>query len=181
MGEILHPTEEVKKDKYKNLKAQKIFEFTIKFIASGCFIGYFKFAPATIGTFFVGIPFYLFIYYLSHHCFFDNDNLCYFLYVIILTIISTWICGQAEIIFKEKDSRKIVLDEVIGYLFCMFFIPLDIFFILVGFILFRAIDIWKPVFFPLQNLPGGLGVMIDDCISGILTCVLLHIINFISQ
>lgn len=166
----------------KELKGQQVFDFAIKFIASGCFTGYSKFASGTVGCFFVGIPLYLLIYFLSHYQSFMDANLCYFLAVIILTIIGIWLCGRAEIIFGEKDSKKIVLDEIIGYLFCMFFLPLNIFFILVGFIIARIIDIWKPLGIRLlQNLPGGFGVMLDDCASSFLTCIILHLIKGIYQ
>ncbi|MEW6096432.1 MAG: phosphatidylglycerophosphatase A [bacterium] len=180
MNEILHTEEEIIKAKYKDSKSQQVFDFAIKFIASGCFTGYSKFASGTVGTLFVGIPFYLLIYFLCHHHSFIDANLCYFLCVILSTIIGIWICGCAEVIFEEKDSRKIVLDEIVGYLFCMFFIPLNIFFILAGFFLFRAIDVWKPLGIRrLQNLQGGVGVMLDDCAGGILTCIILHIIKII--
>lgn len=160
------------------MKLEQVFDFVIKFIASGIFTGYSKFAPGTVGNFFVGIPVYLLIYYLSHYQSFINPDICYFLSVISLTIIGIWICTQAEIIFKEKDSKKIVLDEIIGYLFCMFFIPANIFFIAIGFIICRVIDVWKPLGIrALQKLPGGYGVMLDDCAGCILTCVILHIIK----
>jgi len=161
----------------KELRLEQVFDFAIKFIASGCFTGYSKFASGTIGCFFVGIPIYLLIYFLSHHQSFIEAKLCYFLVALILTIIGIWLCGRAEVIFKEKDSKKIVLDEIIGYLFCMFFLPLNIYLILAGFILSRVIDIWKPIgIHSLQNLPGGFGVMLDDCASSLLACIILHII-----
>lgn len=166
----------------KKLKSQHTFNLAIKFIASGCFTGYSKFASGTMGCFLVGIPLYLLIYFLSHYQSFIETNLCYFLVVIILTIIGIWLCGRAEIIFEEKDSKIIVLDEIIGYLFCMFFLPLNIFFIVAGFILSRVIDIWKPLGIrSLQNLPAGFGVMLDDCASSFLTCIILHIIRGIFQ
>ncbi|MDI6736655.1 MAG: phosphatidylglycerophosphatase A [bacterium] len=161
-------------------KLEKVFDFTIKLLASGCFTGYSKFASGTVGCFFIGIPTYLFIYYLSHHCLFIKPDLCYALVVAILTIIGIWVSGRAEIIFAQKDSGKIVIDEVVGYLFTMFALPLNMPFILLGFVLFRIFDVWKPLFIrSLQNLPGGYGVMLDDCASGILTCVILHIIKII--
>ena len=158
-------------------KPQKVFDFAIKFIASGCFTGYSRFASGTVGCFFIGIPTYLLIYHLSHHCLFIEPNLCYSLFVAILTILGIWVSSRAEIIFAQKDSGKIVIDEVVGYLFCMFALPLNLHFILIGFVLCRIIDIWKPLgIHSLQRLPGGLGVMIDDCAGGVLTCIILHII-----
>ncbi|MEW6620039.1 MAG: phosphatidylglycerophosphatase A [bacterium] len=176
MNETLHINGEIRKAKYKDSKLEKAFNFAIKFIASGFFSGYSKFASGTVGTLLGGIPLYLLIYFLCHR--FSNPDLWYFLLVIILTIISIWFCTKAEILFEEKDSKKIVLDEIIGYLFCMFFLPLHISFIVIGFVLFRAMDVLKPLGIrKLQNLQGGLGIMIDDCAAGILTCIILHFIK----
>jgi phosphatidylglycerophosphatase A len=47
---------------------------------------------------------------------------------------------------------------------------------LLGFILFRAFDIWKP--FParqLEHLPGGWGIMADDWMAGIYAALVLHV------
>ncbi len=159
-------------------KSQKAFDFIVKLIASGCFTGYSKFASGTVGCFFIGIPTYLLIYYLSHCCLFIEPNLCYALFVTMLTIIGIWVSGRAEIIFAQRDSGKIVIDEVVGYLFTMFALPLNILFIVLGFILFRVIDVWKPLGIrSLQKLPGGWGVMFDDCAGGVVTCIILQIIN----
>jgi len=69
-----------------------------------------------------------------------------------------------------KDPQFVVIDEVSGqhltYLFSLTL--LDWKYLLLGFILFRVFDIWKP--FPArqaESLPGGLGIMADDWIAGI--------------
>jgi phosphatidylglycerophosphatase A len=70
----------------------------------------------------------------------------------------------------KKDPQFVVIDEVSGqhltYLFSLTL--LDWKYLLLGFILFRVFDIWKP--FPArqaESLPGGLGIMADDWIAGI--------------
>jgi phosphatidylglycerophosphatase A len=50
-----------------------------------------------------------------------------------------------------------------------------------GFLLFRLFDIWKP--YPinkLQDLPGGVGVVIDDIAAGIYAGVVLTVVNAVS-
>jgi phosphatidylglycerophosphatase A len=49
-------------------------------------------------------------------------------------------------------------------------------YLLLGFILFRVFDIWKP--FPvrrLEKLPGGWGVMADDWMAGVYAAILLRL------
>jgi len=70
-----------------------------------------------------------------------------------------------------KDPQIVVIDEVSGQLISYFGIGAAIpnwKYLLLGFILFRVFDIWKP--FPArqaESLSGGLGIMADDWIAGI--------------
>ena len=49
-----------------------------------------------------------------------------------------------------------------------------------AFILFRVLDIWKPLWInTAQQLPGGLGIMVDDVLAGIITCIILHVVFII--
>jgi phosphatidylglycerophosphatase A len=69
-----------------------------------------------------------------------------------------------------KDPQFVVIDEVSGQMITYFF-PFTVLnwkSLVLGFILFRVFDIWKP--FPArqaESLPGGLGIMADDWIAGI--------------
>src|SRR5262252_11125035 len=79
-------------------------------------------------------------------------------------------------ILKSKDPRRIVIDEVSGQLISLS--PLLIsptwLSVLIGFLLFRIFDIFKP--YPirkLEHLPGGLGVMADDVLAGVYAAVLV--------
>jgi phosphatidylglycerophosphatase A len=71
----------------------------------------------------------------------------------------------------KKDPQIVVIDEVCGQLISYFGIGAGMLnwkYLLLGFILFRVFDIWKP--FPArqaESLPGGLGIMADDWIAGI--------------
>ena len=73
------------------------------------------------------------------------------------------------------DPGPIVIDEVMGMLMTLFMIPVGWFGILLGFLLFRALDVMKP--FParqLERLHGGLGVMADDAMAAIYANLLLR-------
>ena len=66
------------------------------------------------------------------------------------------------------DNGKIVVDEFIGFLFALLFLPKTLMVIIIAFILFRIFDIFKPE--PvnvLQKLSGGWGVLADDVMAGI--------------
>ena len=90
-------------------------------------------------------------------------------------------------IFKEKDSGKIVIDELCGMLISCLPVTflewhkghLEIFFFyFLAFLLFRFFDIFKVgIINRSQNLPKGYGVMIDDVLAGLfsLTIILLVI------
>ena len=106
--------------------------------------------------------------------------------VISLFRISTWIivalavAGTALTRPCEEDLRcvdpgPIVIDEVMGMLMTLFLIPIGSGSILLGFLLFRALDVMKP--FParqLERLHGGFGVMADDAMAAIYADLLLR-------
>jgi len=90
--------------------------------------------------------------------------------LIVVAVIGVWAASRAEKILAKKDPQCVVIDEVSGqqlaYLFSLTLLNWK--YLLLGFILFRVFDIWKP--FPArqaESLPGGLGIMADDWIAGI--------------
>ncbi len=90
--------------------------------------------------------------------------------------MSCWFCGAAEIIFSKRDSERIVIDEISGFLVAMGFYPPEPMYVLLGFILFRFFDIAKP--FPikkLETLGGGYGVVADDVVAGIYSNLALRV------
>ena len=92
--------------------------------------------------------------------------------LIVLTLAASgvWSADRAASYSGRKDPQFVVIDEVSGqylaYALCL--APLNWKYLLLGFILFRAFDIWKP--FPArqaESLPGGLGIMADDWAAGL--------------
>lgn len=140
----------------------------ILFIAEGAYAGRSPLAPGTAGTL-VGVLLYLGIRNFS--------PLLYISFTILLCIVGTWAAGKAEIIFGKKDSPLIVIDEIAGYLIALFLVPSGWAYLAAGFFLFRVFDIMKPwPLHGLQEVPGGLGVMLDDIGAGVYTNVVLQIV-----
>jgi phosphatidylglycerophosphatase A len=78
-----------------------------------------------------------------------------------------------------KDSKKIVIDEVLGMAVSLLFLPINYVVILMGLVLFRIFDIWKPLWIRrTEKLKGGWGVMVDDLVAGVYSNIFLQIIIY---
>jgi phosphatidylglycerophosphatase A len=94
----------------------------------------------------------------------------------VVTLVGIWAGSRVEMVIDAKDPGIIVIDEVAGMLVSVLFLPRTIPVLVTAFLLFRLFDIWKP--FParqLQELHGGLGVMLDDLIAGAYALALIVI------
>ena len=147
--------------------------FLIKFFATSAFTGYAPYAPGTFGTFVGVIVYLLFVKNIESQLIFLAFSIVYF-------IAGVLISDRAEKLYGYKDAQKIVCDETSGYLFSMFLIPATTRNIIFAFLIFRIFDVVKP--YPirkLQNIRGGLGIMIDDLIAALYTNIVLHLIKMI--
>ncbi len=78
-----------------------------------------------------------------------------------------------------KDSHTITIDEFAGMLITMIGLPTIGWVYLVGFVVFRIVDVVKPPpALQLENLRGGMGVVIDDIIAGIYSNIIMRVIIF---
>ena len=88
---------------------------------------------------------------------------------IILFYVATWSSETSRILLKKDDPSEVVIDEAAGLLLTMYLLPLTWQSLLLGFILFRLFDIWKP--FPIRwidrKIKGGIGIVLDDLVAGI--------------
>jgi phosphatidylglycerophosphatase A len=83
--------------------------------------------------------------------------------IVALFAIGIWSGTIAEHHFDGIDPGPVVLDEVVGMLITLAFLPVSVTGAIVGFFVFRVLDVVKP--WPsarFEKLPGGLGVMADD-------------------
>ena len=96
----------------------------------------------------------------------------------LLTGVSIWIHDVGDRILGEKDSRRLVLDELVGYFIAMIAVWPTWQLIALGFFLERAIDIAKvPGARQIERrVPGGWGVVGDDVIAGLYTLGILHLL-----
>jgi len=136
-------------------------------IASLGGIGFAPYAPGTIGSI-AALPAVIVL---------SNHHWWYIGITVLLFVAGTFVGNKAEMIFHEKDPGWVVVDEAVGILISFFLVPISWVSVLVGFILFRLIDISKV--FPLKQLekvPGGLGIMLDDAIGGVIVNIILNII-----
>ncbi len=92
--------------------------------------------------------------------------------------LAVWVSGEAERLFNKKDSSQIVIDEMAGMSVTLFIVPWTVTSVVVGFLLFRIMDIVKP--FPIRRLEselsGGWGVVGDDLLAGIYAQVVLRVV-----
>lgn len=124
-------------------------------------------APGTAGTL-LGIVVYLALVSLG--------PVFYTLCVMSLFLAGCWACGQTAAALESHDHPGIVIDEIVGYLITMLFVPFSWYWILMGFILFRIFDIWKPwpVSLADRNVAGGFGIMLDDLLAALYALLCLH-------
>lgn len=145
----------------------------VYFLAFGLGAGKAPVAPGTFGTL-VGIPVYLLLQPLS--------ALTYALVVLILFVLGVWLCQVTERDLGVHDHPGIVWDEIVGYLITMFMVPAGWIWIVLGFILFRLFDIWKP--FPIRQIErrirGGLGNMLDDVLAAVYALAVMHTVIYLS-
>jgi len=148
-------------------------EKAVMFLATGFYVGNVPLAPGTLGSL-IGLP------------------LCFLLAgiqlppAIILAVLfigfAVWIAHAAEKTLKKKDPGCIVIDEVAGMVVTLIGLPFNLTTAVIGFIIFRILDILKP--FPIRtldkHLPGGIGIVADDVVAGIFANIFIRIFLYIS-
>lgn len=86
----------------------------------------------------------------------------------LLTVVGIWAAGVVAVDTASKDPQIVVIDEVAGVLCTLAFAPPTWTAVLVGVVLFRVFDQWKP--WPARTaerkLPGGYGIVLDDIAAG---------------
>ncbi len=93
-----------------------------------------------------------------------------------------WICGAASARLGGGDHRCIVWDEFAGCWIALALAPSGWGWALAGLALFRALDILKP--WPIKwldrNVGGGIGIMLDDVVAGIMAALCLQSVHLLA-
>ena len=140
--------------------------FLIKAFATVLGVGFLPFAPGTWATA-VGVAI----------AYFSGRNLpAYSILLLVLLALGIMTTGIVEKQMNQKDPGILVIDEVVGVMIALWGLPLIWSVMICGFFLFRAFDMFK--IYPINKLeaqPGGWGIMLDDCMAGVYTNIILRI------
>jgi phosphatidylglycerophosphatase A len=134
-------------------------------VATGFGIGYSSFIPGTVGSLFALLLFVII----------PLDNAAWILVCILTFFLGIWVSDVVEN-DRGKDPKIVVIDEIVGQWITFLFLPPVFWIYIAGFLLFRVLDIIKP--FPankMENLRGGMGIMLDDVVAGIYANLVLQI------
>lgn len=130
------------------------------FLATVAYCGYAPIAPGTVGSA-AGLVVYLLVWR-------TRSPFVEMALIAVIAAVGTWAATHAERYFGGIDPGPVVIDEVLGMLVTLAFIPAGWSAMLAGFVLFRIFDVIKP--YPanrLETLHGGFGVMADDFMAGV--------------
>jgi phosphatidylglycerophosphatase A len=154
-------------------------------IATAGGAGFAPVAPGTAGAL-LALPLALVL--------FHQPAWLYGLVTAALLAAGIWAADHAERVFGRKDDRRIVMDEVVGQLLALapllayrgerFDRDVGMALVVTGFVAFRCFDIWKPppVRWAERRFAGGLGVMLDDVVAGVLgAAVVAAALAFVMQ
>jgi phosphatidylglycerophosphatase A len=137
------------------------------FIATCGYLGYVPVAPGTFGS-----AAGLVVFFMIRGAGIPGLELAA---IVVLMALGIWSGTVAEHHFGGVDPAPVVIDEVVGMLITLAFLPVSVAGAIVGFVVFRVFDVIKP--WPsarFEHLPGGLGVMADDGMAAIYGNLVMH-------
>ncbi len=148
------------------------FKDPIHWLAFGLGSGLSPKAPGTMGTI-AALPIYWF--------FLQDLSLSVYLLVLLVTsLIGIYLCHKTAKDLNVHDHGGIVFDEWVGMWITLLLVPQGWQWLLLAFVLFRFFDIVKPwpIKFFDEKVAGGLGIMLDDIVAGIIALACLQGIAF---
>ncbi|MGH8672101.1 MAG: phosphatidylglycerophosphatase A family protein, partial [Burkholderiales bacterium] len=132
------------------------------------------FAPGTVGTL-VAFPLHALLSSVV-------QGGAYLAVIALLFAAGVWMCGITATALGKADPGGIVWDEIVAFLWVLYFVPQSVVWYAVAFIAFRVFDVWKPL--PISHfdrtLKNGFGVMFDDLLAAIYTVLFVRILVLIS-
>ncbi|MEJ2040030.1 MAG: phosphatidylglycerophosphatase A [Desulfosarcinaceae bacterium] len=150
--------------------AMNLKRHAVMFLATGGYTGRIPFAPGSFGSL-VGIPL---VYVLA-----QLPLAMAAITTVLLIAGAIWVAHEGEKALKVHDPGCIVIDEIVGMCVALLGLPFTIPYCVAGYVLFRIFDIVKPP--PArqadQKLNGGLGIVMDDVIAGLMTNILIRLLR----
>lgn len=143
-----------------------------RLLATGFGLGYLPLAPGTWASLATVTVWYLLYSGMG------TSAWAIHLPVVCVLFPVAWIAsGSAARSLRQEDPRVVVIDEIFGQSLPLLLVPVNFWTVLGAFGLFRLFDIVKPP--PVrqcERLPGGLGILMDDCAAGLYAAVVLALI-----
>jgi phosphatidylglycerophosphatase A len=143
------------------------------FIATCAYVGYAPIAPGTFGS-----AAGLVVFYAVRS--FGSPPL-ELAVIAVVFVLGIWSASVAERHFNGTDPGPVVIDEVLGMLVTLALLPVTFAGAVVGFLVFRVLDVIKP--WPsagFERLPGGLGVMADDGMAAVYANLIMRVLLMIA-
>ncbi|MCP3865626.1 MAG: phosphatidylglycerophosphatase A [Aestuariibacter sp.] len=151
----------------KQLRQRVSLKNPVHFLALGFGSGLIPFMPGTFGSL-AALPLLIPFLYLP--------PITLLIAAVLASAIGIYLFGKTADDMQVHDHGSIVWDEVAGILLTFLWVPLSLWTVVAGFLLFRFFDIVKP--WPIgpvdKYVSGGLGIMLDDIIAGLMACASLH-------
>jgi phosphatidylglycerophosphatase A len=141
-------------------------------LATAGYCGYFPVAPGTVGSA-AGLVVYLLVWW-------TKSPIVEVGLIAAVFAAGTWAATHAERFFGGIDPGPVVIDEVLGMLVTLAFIPVGWSAALAGFFIFRVFDVVKP--YPanrLEKFHGGFGIMADDAMAGVYANLSLRVLMWL--
>ena len=152
-------------------RPQDIIFHPVHFLSLGLGSGLSPFAPGTAGTL-MAVLLYIPLSMLP--------LTSYVAILIIGSLAGIYLCEKTSNKLGGHDHPAIVWDEFLGFWLTMLFAPSGWMWIVIGFVLFRLFDIWKP--WPISvidhKVKGGFGIMLDDLVAGAYALVVLQLLHY---
>jgi phosphatidylglycerophosphatase A len=106
------------------------------------------------------------------------------LLIVLMSLVGIYICGRTAELLQVHDDGRIVWDEFAGQsiaLLPLLYCGCSAWWLVLAFVLFRIFDVWKP--FPIgwadRQVAGGLGIMLDDVLAGLMAAAVFGAILFL--
>ncbi|MEJ5307907.1 MAG: phosphatidylglycerophosphatase A [candidate division WOR-3 bacterium] len=142
-----------------------MIEIFYSIVNTVCFVGYIK-GGGTI----VSFLFFLFLFFSQ------NVNFLIIYYFFVFTLFVSYVSISNSKKFSGDDTR-IVVDELLGAIISIMFLPKNFFIMFFSILIFRYLDIAKIFYLEkFENIEGPTGIILDDIMAGIFANLITHLI-----